>query len=217
MLYMNVIKQLDTLQLQVELTFYQEITALVGPSGSGKTTLLNMIAGLIHPERGMIRFQEQTFYETGKKPIPPEHRQIGYVFQDYALFPHKTVSQNLFYGTPKNEPWSDEEKNELINRAGIGHLLDRYPANLSGGEKQRVALLRALFSRPRLLLLDEPFAALDTDIKASMRRIFLNVWSYQHLPAVIVTHDLEEARLLAKRMIFIRNGQVERDEYTRRD
>lgn len=214
MLFVHISKRLDTFRLNVNLTIEREITALVGPSGSGKTTLLHMIAGLMHPESGTIRFQEDIFYETGQKPLPSERRKIGYVFQDYALFPHKTVTQNLFYGTPKDQPWTDEEKNELIHRAHIQHLLDRYPASLSGGEKQRVALLRALFSRPRLLLLDEPFAALDTETKKAMRKIFLNVWSFQNLPTIIVTHDLHEAQLLAKRIITIRNGQIEQDERT---
>jgi len=213
-LFVNISKRLDTFRLNVNLTIEREITALVGPSGSGKTTLLHMIAGLMHPESGTIRFQEDIFYETDQKPLPSERRKIGYVFQDYALFPHKTVTQNLFYGTPKDQPWTDEEKNELIHRAHIEHLLDRYPASLSGGEKQRVALLRALFSRPRLLLLDEPFAALDTETKKAMQKIFLNIWSFQNLPTIIVTHDLHEAQLLAKRIITIRNGQIEQDERT---
>ncbi|HZG81694.1 MAG TPA: ATP-binding cassette domain-containing protein, partial [Brevibacillus sp.] len=137
MLTVSIQKQLPDFLLDVCFAIQEVIVVLFGPSGSGKTTILNSIAGLVTPDAGMIRLGDNMFYEQGKKQLPVQKRNIGYVFQDYALFPHMTVAQNIRYGIKEGK---EVGLDELVATVGIGHLLDKYPHQISGGQKQRVAL-----------------------------------------------------------------------------
>ncbi|MYL61008.1 ATP-binding cassette domain-containing protein, partial [Virgibacillus halodenitrificans] len=155
MLHINVHKKLSHFKLEVNFSVGNEIVILFGASGSGKTTILNCVAGLIKPDAGEITLQGRTLYDTFVT-VPTPKRNIGYLFQDYALFPHMTVFKNIRYGAK-----SDVLAKQLMKELAIDHLSEQYPLYISGGEKQRVALARALATEPEALLLDEPFSALD--------------------------------------------------------
>ncbi len=176
--------------------------ALVGPSGAGKSTLLRAVAGLVRPARGRIALGDVTWLDTERGiDLAPERRSVGFVFQDYALFPHLTVAQNVGYGaTVPVEP--------LLRRFGIAELASARPDDLSGGERQRVAVARALAREPRLLLLDEPMAALDAHTRAHVRGELRALLRELELPAVLVTHDFEDAAALAERVAVLVEGRV---------
>ena len=172
-----------------------KLTALLGPSGSGKTTLLRIIAGLESAERGRILFNGQDV-----TALHVRDRNIGFVFQHYALFRHLTVAQNIAFGLdalPRRERPSKPEIRkrvaELLEMIQLPHLANRYPSQLSGGQKQRVALARALATQPRILLLDEPFGALDARVRKDLRRWLRALHDEFHFTSVFVTHDQEEA------------------------
>lgn len=177
------------------------ITALLGNSGSGKTTLLRLIAGLEKPEHGTIRMNGD-IVASPEVFIEPEKRGMGMVFQDYALFPHMTVSQNIGYGltrmSRKERRLRVEEYLELIDLAG--HK-DKYPHELSGGQQQRVALARSLCPKPRLLLLDEPFSNLDANLRAKIRGDVKDILLQSGILTVFVTHDREDAAFLAEKTV----------------
>jgi molybdate transport system ATP-binding protein len=176
---------------RLELSFCADVgvTALWGPSGAGKTTVLNLIAGVLRPDFGAIRLGDRTLFDSEQRIDVPLHlRRIGYVFQDYQLFPHLTVAQNLAYGAKRSKQTTIPQE-RLIEILGLGPLLKQYPRTLSGGEQQRVALGRALASGPELLLLDEPVSALDMDRKSSILSYLETVLCEFQLPAVIVSHD----------------------------
>ncbi|HET9243171.1 MAG TPA: ABC transporter ATP-binding protein [Gaiella sp.] len=178
--------------------------ALVGPSGAGKSTILRAVAGLMRPERGVVRFGEEVWLDTGRGiDRPPERRSVGLVFQEYALFPHMSVAQNVRYGARnRGRPV------ELLERLRIGHLADASPAEISGGERQRVALARALARDPGVLLLDEPLAALDAHTRDTVRGELRDVLAELQLPTVLVTHDFEDAAALADVVGVIVAGRV---------
>jgi molybdate transport system ATP-binding protein len=161
MLDVKIYKRLKNFAIDIQFTVTDEIIVLSGPSGSGKTTMLNCISGLTHPDAGLIRLNGSTLYQKGWKTVPVQKRRIGYLFQDYALFPHMTVKKNVAYGMTDQKLVT-----KLTEVIGIGHLLDSYPHQISGGEKQRVALIRALATKPEALMLDEPFSALDEKTRA---------------------------------------------------
>jgi molybdate transport system ATP-binding protein len=164
---------------------------LVGPSGSGKSTVLNAIAGLVRPASGRIRCDGRTWFDGGSRRfVPPEDRRVGLVYQDYALFPHLTVRRNVEYSRRR-------AADEYLARLGIAHLADAKPRDLSGGERQRVALARALACEPRVLLLDEPLAALDAHTRIEVRAELQEILRGLEIPAVLVTHDFEDAAALA--------------------
>ena len=187
------------------------ITALFGRSGAGKTSLVNMLAGLITPERGRIVLRGETLFDSQRGiNLPPEKRRLGYVFQEGRLFPHLSVRQNLLYGyrrTPTQERRIGLD--DVTGLLGIGELLDRAPAALSGGEKQRVALGRALLANPRLLLMDEPLAALDQPRKEEILPFIEELKHRQDLPVVYVSHAMQEIVRLADTLVLISNGQIE--------
>jgi len=183
-----------------------EIVTLLGPSGCGKTTTLRLIAGFEQPDRGSIMLREREVTGNGGY-IPPEKRNIGMVFQDYALFPHLKVSENIGIAVPKGERENRvEEMLELVNLKGLG---GRYPHELSGGQQQRVALGRALAGRPVVVLLDEPFSNLDTDLRNHMRREVANIMKKAGTTAIFVTHDLKDALAVSDRVAVIRDGRLE--------
>lgn len=181
------------------------LTVLFGPSGSGKTSILNMIAGLLRPDEGQIAIGGTILFDSAARvDVPPEGRRVGYVFQDDLLFPHRKVGANLHYGyklAPAAARWMASE--HAIEMLGIGHLLDRWPASLSGGEAQRVAIGRALLSGPRALLMDEPLSSLDEPRRQEIMAVIEQIRDELRIPILYVTHDRSEAERLASSMIMI--------------
>jgi len=176
-----------------------ECIALAGPSGAGKSSVLRVIAGLVTPERGHVRCGERVLLDTGRGvDLPPEARRCGYVFQDYALFPHLSAWQNVAYGLPRAQ--RRERAHALLERFGLAHRAAARPRTLSGGERQRVALARALAVQPDVLLLDEPLSALDARTRAAAGREVAAVLREAGVPALLVTHDFQEAALLGDRV-----------------
>lgn len=188
-----------------------EFLALLGPSGSGKTTLLRLMAGLEFPDAGSVSFDGSDV--TSK---PTRERAVGFVFQHYALFKHMTVAENVAFGlnvkSRRERPGKREiaaRVAELLDLVQLGHLGDRYPSQLSGGQRQRVALARALAVQPRILLLDEPFGALDAKVRKDLRRWLRRIHDEMGLTTIFVTHDQEEALELADRVVVMSNGHIE--------
>lgn len=212
MIKMNFIKKLPSFELEINLSLDNHILAIVGPSGAGKTTLLQCVAGLQNPTQGEIRIGDKVIFSSEQQiNLPTRQRRIGYVFQDYALFPHLTVEQNILYGKQKNERSSKRklEANDILEILKIGHLKSRYPMQISGGEKQRVALARALMTEPELMLLDEPLSALDQDTREKLQQELLKVQNQWQIPFILVTHDMREAEILGDQIIKIDQGKQE--------
>lgn len=211
MLEIGFTKKLWHFTLELELEVGNQILVLWGQSGAGKTTVLHCLAGLRKPSSGQIMLNRRVLYSSNKRiNIPTRSRNVGYLFQDYALFPHMTVHQNVMYGlqnkrNQKNGPVTDPL--EMLNSFGVGHLVDRYPAQLSGGEKQRVALARALAVQPELLLLDEPFSALDSDNKIKLRQELKKLHRQWQIPFILVSHDEEDASFLGDVILTLKKGQ----------
>jgi len=210
MLEVKIQKKLPFFTLDVELRLGNEILGLWGASGAGKTTLLQCLAGLQKPTGGFIRLAGRTLYSHAEGiNVPPRRRQVGYVFQDYALFPHLTVKNNVLFALNGNKPGPNgPDPTALLDALGVGHLVDRYPGQISGGEKQRVALARALAVQPRLLLLDEPFSALDTATKAKAfegLKILHEEWG---IPFVLVSHDEEDVTALGDVIVTLEKGRI---------
>lgn len=186
-----------------------EILALVGPSGCGKTTTLRMIAGLERPDSGTICLNDR-MVASDTVFVPPERRGVGMVFQDYALFPHLTVYENVAFGLRRKKP--DEVRTtvgEMLHMVGLLSFSRRYVHELSGGERQRVALARALAPRPVLLLLDEPFSSLDADLRGEVREHVRAILKAMRATAVFVTHEQEEALFIGDRLAVLQKGCVE--------
>jgi molybdate transport system ATP-binding protein len=196
--------------LEVALESDARVIALFGPSGSGKSTLLHVVAGLIRPDRGVVRVEGRVLTDTAAGVfLPPHRRRIGYVFQDGRLFPHLSVRGNLGYGrrfAPKPERYAHPE--EIVALLGLGSLLDRRPQTLSGGEKQRVAIGRALLASPRLLLMDEPLASLDAGRKAETLPYIERLRDELRIPIVYVSHSREEVDRLADEIVELRGGRL---------
>jgi sulfate transport system ATP-binding protein len=188
-----------------------ELVALLGPSGCGKTTLLRIIAGLETADKGTVLLEGEDASSTHVR-----ERQVGFVFQHYALFKHMTVFDNVAFGLrvkPKKERLSEEEiakkVHELLNLVQLDWLHDRFPSQLSGGQRQRIALARALAVEPRVLLLDEPFGALDAKVRKELRRWLRKLHDELHITSIFVTHDQEEALEVADRVVLMNQGKVE--------
>jgi sulfate transport system ATP-binding protein len=184
-----------------------ELTALLGPSGSGKTTLLRIIAGLEFADAGVVRFEREDVTR-----LAARDREIGFVFQHYALFRHMTVFENVAFGlrvrwTPRTE--IRRRVDELLKLVRLDGLGSRYPSELSGGQRQRVALARALAVKPRMLLLDEPFGALDAKVRQELRTWLRKLHEEMHVTTVFVTHDQEEAIEVADQVVVMRQGRIE--------
>ncbi|WP_342119297.1 sulfate/molybdate ABC transporter ATP-binding protein [Pseudoduganella sp. OTU4001] len=196
----------------VSLDFPQgELTALLGPSGCGKTTLLRCIAGLEHPDSGSVLLDGEDASDRHVR-----ERQVGFVFQHYALFKHMTVFENVAFGLrvkPRKERPSEDQirrkVKELLELVQLDWLADRYPPQLSGGQRQRIALARALAVEPRVLLLDEPFGALDAKVRKELRRWLRRLHDELHVTSIFVTHDQEEALEVADRVVLMNKGHVE--------
>lgn len=210
MLDIRLIKQQGGFQLDVVFqTANTGITVLFGPSGAGKTSVINMVAGLTRPDRGRIVVQDRLLFDSEKKvDDPPEKRSIGYIFQDGRLFPHLTVHGNLTYGmklTPRSQRYV--EFSQVVDLLGIAHLMNRRPAGLSGGEKQRVAIGRALLTSPRLLLMDEPLASLDLARKSEVTPFIAKLPAAFSIPIIYVTHSVGEVMQLADSLVLLKSGK----------
>ncbi|ASK33005.1 ABC transporter ATP-binding protein (plasmid) [Alcanivorax sp. N3-2A] len=186
-----------------------EIGCLLGPSGCGKTTLLRLIAGFVDAQRGALTLAGERMLGAGE-PVPPEQRRVGMVFQDMALFPHLDVAANIAFGLPRERRSQRRQRvAELLERVGLPGLGRRYPHQLSGGQQQRVALARAMAPRPRLLLLDEPFSALDAELREQISADVRAILRDQGSTALMVTHDQQEAFAMADRLGVMRQGRIQ--------
>lgn len=182
-----------------------EVLALVGPSGCGKSTLLRILAGLQPTETGTVELGGQVV-DDGRRPVPPEGRRVGLVFQEHALFPHLTVADNIGFGVRDGDRASRVA--DMLDLVGLAGYDDRYPHELSGGERQRVALARALAPRPALLLLDEPFASLDPNLRSRVRDDVVAILRSTLTPAIMVTHDQNEALAVGDRVAVMQAGRI---------
>ena len=183
-------------------------TVIVGPSGSGKTSLLRMIAGFEFPDTGRLSLNGQTLVDSTHE-VPAHQRLIGYVPQDGALFPHMTVAANIGFGLASKGRERQERIAELMDSVALdARMADRWPHELSGGQQQRVALARALAQQPRLMLLDEPFSALDTGLRAAMRKLVARLLADAGVTTILVTHDQSEALSFADQLAVMRNGRL---------
>ena len=190
---------------------------LYGPSGAGKSLTLRAIAGLVTPDQGHIVVHGQTWFDAGRRLfLPPQARRVGYLFQDYALFPHLTVAQNVAFGlgsgwrNPSRRTFPEAAR-RWIHTLELDGLANRYPSQISGGQQQRVALARALAPEPRLLLLDEPFAALDPLLRARMREGLMALQSQLGLQLLMITHDPADVEALGEHVLEIRDGRIHAD------
>jgi ABC-type sulfate/molybdate transport systems ATPase subunit len=203
---------LGALELDVDLRGGDETVALIGPNGSGKTTLLRTIAGAFRPEAGVIRVGDESLFDaSGGIDLPPERRGVGYVPQGYGLFPHLSALDNVAFSWVARGASRAERRRaalRLMDRMGCAHLADRSPAKLSGGEQQRVALARALTAEPRMLLLDEPLAALDAPSRRAIRAYLAEHLAERRGPALVVSHDARDVHALQAFVYVIDRGRV---------
>lgn len=208
----RVVKRLPHFTLDVRLVCPAgKITVLTGPSGSGKTTLLRLLAGLEEPDSGHVHMEGQVWRDTATGiRVKPQQRGIGLVFQEYSLFPHMTLAQNVAYATTDTDYAA-----ELLRLFGIAHLAGARPTAMSGGERQRGALCQALARRPRALLLDEPFSALDMATRVTLRKELLVIRDHFGIPIVHVTHDLAEAVMLGDQVFSLCGGVVDPEWFER--
>jgi len=207
MLKINVKKTLGALSLNLNIEIpARGVTAIFGRSGAGKSSLINLVAGLVTPQSGTITLNDNVLFDSEQKiNLPPEKRHIGYVFQEHRLFPHYTVEKNLKYGCKR---FNSSYFLQIVELLGIQNLLERFPLSLSGGEKQRVAIGRALLSNPDILLMDEPLSALDLPRKQELLNYLDQLSSQLEIPILYVTHSLDEIIRLADQVILIEQGQI---------
>jgi molybdate transport system ATP-binding protein len=197
--------------LEVHFQVPPGITVLFGPSGAGKSTTLSVIAGLVAPTAGRVALGERVLFDShARVDEPPERRRVALVFQSLALFPHLSVEENVAYGLPGGLPRAERRRRALewLERMRVAHVVGRRPATLSGGEAQRVALARALASEPQVLLLDEPFSAMDSRLRMGLGEELRSLVAELRLPTVLVTHDREDALRLGERAVGLEQGRV---------
>ncbi len=189
-----------------------DITVLYGPSGAGKTLTMQVIAGLIKPDAGRIAINDETLFDDAKSiDIPAQKRRVGLVFQDFALFPHLTVLQNVAFGCGRGWLNHGAVSADVRTMAASMHLDafgDAYPQDLSGGQQQRVAIARALACKPRFLLLDEPFSALDTELRGKLRTELLQARERAGMPMLVITHDADDVAAFGGKVVYVDNGRV---------
>lgn len=209
MLAVDIEKCYQDFSLEIDFKIENEVLVLLGPSGSGKSTILNCISGIVQPDAGKIEIQEEIVFDSNyQKNLSVKKRKTGHVFQSYALFPHLSVEKNIKYGLKNHEDTMTEaEVDELTWKFGLKDLLHKYPHQLSGGESQRTALARSLVIKPNLLLLDEPFTALDCETKEKLYEQFFEIKGEWNIPIVLITHDEDEADYLGDKIIRINNGR----------
>jgi molybdate transport system ATP-binding protein len=205
-------KQLSGFKLELELSAGREILVLFGPSGAGKTQTLNVIAGLSRPDSGEIRLDESLFFQRSDSGpfvnVPARDRRVGYVFQNYALFPHLTALENIGYSIWKR-PDARERSHGLLKRMQLDGFAGRYPHELSGGQQQRIAIARAMAADPRVLLLDEPFSALDHSIRQQLHEEVCRLQEEAQLIVIYVTHNLDDALGVSHRLAVMNEGRID--------
>ena len=198
--------------LRIAFSSDTDVTVLYGNSGAGKSLTMQSIAGLIRPDAGHIQVGERVLFDAVKSiDVPARERNVGFVFQDYALFPHLTVLQNVAFGVSRgwsNPPIASESIRDILSSMHLDALADAYPADLSGGQRQRVALARALACRPQLLLLDEPFSALDSELRHRLRSELIEARQRARIPMIVITHDADDVAAFAGTLIQIADGRV---------
>lgn len=213
----RLIKQLNYFTLDVEYSMENELLVIEGSSGAGKTTILNCLAGIMKPDDGNITVDGRVlFSHTDKVNIAAEKRNIGYLFQSYALFPNMTVRQNVLYGLKNKKEYRKKvSRKEMLEYAdymmetlGISHLANKNSSAISGGEKQRTALARAMVTKPSLLLLDEPFSALDENTKSRIYEEFNEFKETLKIPTILITHNHRETELFADKNITLKEGRI---------
>jgi molybdate transport system ATP-binding protein len=194
------------LELDIEINS-GDFVSLYGPSGSGKTTALRILAGLTETESGYIKVNEEIWLDTKQKiNLLPQKRELGFVFQDYALFPNMSVKENLLFAMKKNQP--SNTINELMQVMDLENISESKPQNLSGGQKQRLALARALVRQPKILLLDEPFSALDNDMRIKLQDYILFAHKKWNLTTILVSHDIAEIYKMCDKVIVLEKGKI---------
>jgi ABC-type sulfate/molybdate transport systems ATPase subunit len=206
----DVQRALGSFHLNVSFAAPAGITALFGPSGSGKTLTLRCVAGLLRPDRGRVVLGQRALYDAASGvDLATRDRRIGYVFQHYALFPHLSAAANVGYGLHDLAPADRSARvNELLEMVGLADLAQRRPRELSGGQQQRVALARALAPGPELVLLDEPFAAIDSFVRDRLREQLRGIHTRTQVPMILVTHDVADVRRLADTVVLYGHGEV---------
>jgi len=202
-------------ELEAAFSSHDDLTVVFGASGSGKSLTIQAIAGLVTPEQGRIVVGGEILFDSHLGiNLPARKRGVGYLFQDYALFPHLTVRENIGYPLKKAWPFNllpddRQEVDEIMTSFEITHLAESYPAELSGGQRQRVALARAMIKKPSILLLDEPFSALDSMLRHRMRMELLEIRQRFGVPLVVITHDPADVEVFADTLVVFANGRVE--------
>lgn len=200
--------------LQTRFTSADNTIVLFGPSGAGKSLTLQAIAGLLRPDEGRIHIGERTLFDARRGiDLPIRQRRVGYLFQDYALFPHLSVAQNIGFGFRRVWPWAlapaeRRRVHEMLDIFELRPLSEALPRDLSGGQRQRVALARALIGRPDILLLDEPFSALNPLLRVRMRSELLRVREHFQVPVILISHDQEDVETLAETLVMVEGGAV---------
>lgn len=216
MIKVNVIKQMHSqngkTELNIAIDFKQNVcTAIYGESGAGKTTLLRMIAGLTRPDSGLIETTDGIYFSDVQNiNFEVQKRNIGFVFQDYALFPNMTVEDNILFALEhkKEHRPNAEYIKQLVAIMELDNLIKKYPHEISGGQKQRVALARSLVRRPKILLLDEPLSALDNSMRIKLQEYFIVLMNTFSFTTILVSHDLQEIKNLAQELIILKDGHV---------
>ena len=184
-----------------------QVTCLLGPSGCGKTTTLRIIAGVERQQKGKILL-DGTLVSDSKTHLEPDKRRVGLIFQDFALFPHLNIEENVGFGLEGRNSKNSSRISQLLSRVGLDGFQKKYPHQLSGGEQQRIALVRALAPRPRLMLMDEPFSGLDLRLRDDIRDMTLNLLREEGTAVLLVTHDPDEAMRMADEIALMRNGSI---------
>ena len=200
--------------LEIAFSSASDRIVLFGPSGAGKSLTLKAVAGLMHPDQGRIRLNQRTLFDAAQQiDIRTQERNVAYLFQDYALFPHLTVAQNIAFGLQRGcfnlrRPATHPAVKKWLATFELNAIANSYPGQISGGQRQRTALARALVPEPDILLLDEPFAALDLSLRAHMRRELSELQQRLHVPMLIITHDPADVEALGEAVFEIRDGRI---------
>lgn len=208
-LQVELVKKVKTGTIRLEFSLENEVLGILGRSGCGKSVTLKCIAGILPPESGRIRLDDRTLYDSEKKiNRKARERRIGYLFQNYALFPNMTVLENICFSLKKKDRAGQAYARELLERFYLTEVADSYPAVLSGGQQQRTAMARMLAAKPRVLLLDEPFSALDSFLRREMEREVQEVLNNFGGVSILVSHNKEEIRRLTRRCMVMEQGKI---------